>query len=319
MRIRELASGLQFPEGPVVLADGSIALVEIARGTLTRVTQAGEVSVLATLGGGPNGAALDADGHMVVCNNGGFSWHRDPDGFLRPTGQSSDYQGGYIERVNLSTGRSERMFDRFPNTRHDGPYELPLRGPNDIVMDAHGGFYFTDLGKTRAREVDRAGVYYARCDGSAITEVAYPTLTANGIGLSPDQRTVVFVESESARLWALDLESPGQPRRYGFPSPSGARWIAQPGGRIQRFDSLKVDALGNIIVATLLTGGLTTISPDGRDITFLPLPDQYTTNLCFGGPDMRTVYVTLSGYGRLIAIDDWPTPGLRLNHQPSLL
>lgn len=315
MRIREIATGLQFPEGPVAMPDGSIILVEIARGTLTRVSPEGKVSVVASLGNGPNGAALGPDGHMVVCNNGGFSWHRDPDGFLRPVQQAANYQGGYIERVNLNTGLSERMYERFPNTRHEGPATLGLRGPNDIVMDAHGGFYFTDLGKTRPREVDRAGVYYAKCDGSAISEVAYPTITANGIGLSPDQRTVYFAESESARLWALDLNGPGDVIKHGFPSSSGARWIAQPGGRLQRYDSLKVDALGNIVVATLLTGGLTTISADGQAISFLPLPDKYTTNLCFGGPNMTTVYVTLSGYGRLIAIDDWPTPGLRLNHQ----
>ena len=45
----------------------------------------------------------------------------------------------------------------------------------------------------------------------------------------------------------------------------------------------------------------------------MPLPDRFTTNLCFGGHDLRTAYVTLSGSGQLIAIDDWPVPGLELN------
>ena len=70
-----------------------------------------------------------------------------------------------------------------------------------------------------------------------------------------------------------------------------------------------------MLVATLLHGGITTIAPDGRLLGHLPLPDPYVTNLCFGGPDLRTLYVTLSNHGRLIAIDDWPVPGLRLNHQ----
>jgi gluconolactonase len=314
MKIREIARGLQFPEGPVLMPDGSIVLVEIARGTLSRVKMDGTVQVLANLGGGPNGVAIDAQGHAIVCNNGGFEWHRDADGFLRPVQQSADYQGGWIERVNINTGQAERLYTSFPNQRSDGPAQLGLRGPNDIVMDRFGGFYFTDLGKTRPREVDRAGVYYAKTDGSAIQEIAYPTVTANGVGLSPDQRTVYFVESESARLWALDLAAPGEVIKQGFPSSSGARWVAQPGQRLQRFDSLKVDALGNIVVATLLTGGLTTISADGRVIDFFPLPDRYTTNLCFGGPDLTTVYVTLSGYGVLLEITDWPVPGLRLNH-----
>ena len=76
-----------------------------------------------------------------------------------------------------------------------------------------------------------------------------------------------------------------------------------------------MDSQGNILVATLINGGITTISPDGKSVRHTPMPDMMTTNLCFGGSDMRTMYVTLSGSGKLIAIDDWPVPGLRLNYQ----
>jgi gluconolactonase len=72
MKIRELATGLLFPEGPVALDDGSVLLVEIARGTLSRVTTDGRVQVVADLGGGPNGAAIGPDGAVYICNNGGF-------------------------------------------------------------------------------------------------------------------------------------------------------------------------------------------------------------------------------------------------------
>ena len=88
---------------------------------------------------------------------------------------------------------------------------------------------------------------------------------------------------------------------------------ASPGGHYQRFDSMAVDARGNVLVATLLHGGITVIPPDGRGHRHVALPDRFTTNLCFGGPDMRTLFVTLSGSGRLIAIEDWPEPGLVLN------
>src|SRR3546814_2920883 len=75
MQTTELATGLQFPEGPIAMDDGSIVLVEIARGTLTRVSPDGSVTVVAELGGGPNGAALGPDGAVYVCNNGGcFTW-----------------------------------------------------------------------------------------------------------------------------------------------------------------------------------------------------------------------------------------------------
>jgi gluconolactonase len=74
--ITEIASGLRFPEGPVAMPDGSIVLVEIERQTLSRVRPNGEVSVIAELGGGPNGAAIGPDGRCYVCNHGGFEWRR---------------------------------------------------------------------------------------------------------------------------------------------------------------------------------------------------------------------------------------------------
>ncbi|KQP12297.1 SMP-30/gluconolactonase/LRE family protein [Pseudorhodoferax sp. Leaf267] len=304
MQIREIACGLQFPEGPVALADGSVLLVEIARGTLSRVTPDGRIHVVADLGGGPNGAAIGPDGAVYVCNNGGFAWTTEH-GNLRPNGQPDDYSGGRIERVDLATGRSERLYDQV-----DG---IGLRGPNDLVFDPQGGLYFTDLGKTRALDMDRGGLYYARADGSAIHTIARPVLTPNGIGLSPDGRSLYYAETEGARLWAFDITAPGQVRKDAWPSPHGGRMLAAaPGGHYQRFDSLAVDAFGNICVATLLHGGITVIAPDGRLLSHVRLPDLYTTNLCFGGPGLRTVYATLSGSGKLVAIDGWPVPGLPL-------
>ena len=95
---RIAARGLLFPEGPVVLADGSIALCEIARGTVSRVSPTGEVSVLANTGGGPNGMALGPDGALYVCNNGGMRWPEPQAGaWLRPLhGTPADYAGGSI-------------------------------------------------------------------------------------------------------------------------------------------------------------------------------------------------------------------------------
>ena len=176
--LKIVTTGLSFPEGPIAMADGSVILVEIRAQKLPRVAPDGTKSTVAEMPGGPNGAALGPDGHVYVCNNGGFSWMDDPKFGTRPTGQAADYSGGRIERVEIATGRVETLY-----TSCDGH---PLKGPNDLVFDAHGGFYFTDLGKTRHREIDRGGVYYAKADGSAIKQVAGPTLTANGCALSPD-------------------------------------------------------------------------------------------------------------------------------------
>ena len=308
MKIREMASGLQFPEGPVALDDGSVLVVEIARGTLSRVMPDGRVHVVADLGGGPNGAAIGPDGAVYVCNNGGFRWTTEADGCHRPIAQADDYSGGRIERVDLATGRFERLYDTVEGQ--------PLKGPNDIVFDTSGGFYFTDLGKVREREIDRGGVFWGRPDGSHAKVIARPVMTPNGIGLSPDGRTLYYAETEAARVWAFDIEAPGQVRKDGWPSPHGGRSIvAAPGGQYQRFDSLALDALGNVCVATLVKGGITIVSPDGALASHVPLPDRFTTNLCFGGRDRRTAYVTLSGSGRLVAIDDWPVPGLPLAYE----
>jgi len=303
---REVTTGLRFPEGPVAMPDGSVVLVEIEAARLTRVLPDGRKETVAQMTGGPNGAALGPDGKMYVCNNGGFAWHEDDTLGLRPIGQASDYSGGRIERVDLATGRVETLF-----TACEGH---PLRGPNDLVFDAHGGFYFTDLGKTRARDLDRGGVYYAKADGSAITQVAGPTLFANGCALSPDGKKLYFAETEQARVWEMDIPSPGKPVRDPWPSPHGGRLLYGAGMPYQRYDSMAVDAAGNVCVATLVHGGITLIPADGRGARHIPLPDIYTTNICFGGPGLRTAFATLSGAGKLVAFE-WEGPGLRLNSQ----
>ena len=298
---RIVATGLGFPEGPVWMRDGSVVFVEIARGTVSRMDPAGTLSVIAAQGGGPNGLAVGPDGALYCCNNGGFTFVDDGT-ILRAGLQPDDYSGGRIERIDPATGAVSVLY-----TECEG---RPLRGPNDLVFDVHGGFYFTDLGKNRARERDHGGVYYALADGSRIVEIAYPVLTPNGIGLSPDGRTLYVAETETSRLWAFDIVEPGKVKRHPFPSPHGGRLVLGLPG-YQRFDSLAVEASGNVCVATLVTGAITVIAPEGRVVRQVILPDPMTTNICFGGADLRRAYVTLSGTGRLAALD-WPEPGLAL-------
>lgn len=303
-----IATGLRFPEGPVWMPDGSIVLVEIEARRLTRVGADGRVDTIAQMAGGPNGAALGPDGRFCIANNGGFAWAENEHGLFPSNFFPADYSGGRIERVDPATGAIEVLY-----TECNG---RALRGPNDLVLDVRGDFYFTDLGKRAEDRVERGAVYFARGDGSAIMPVAAPTFTANGCALSPDGRVLYYVETESARLWAVDLNEDGTTTHAPFPSPNGARFVAQCGGAFQRFDSIAVDAEGNVCVATLMNGGITIISPDAASVRHLPLPDPMVTNLCFGGPDLGTAYVTLSASGRLIRFD-WKravgTVGLKLN------
>jgi len=305
LELREIATGLSFPEGPVAMPDGSVLVVEIARRCVTRVRPDGGKEIVATPGGGPNGLAIGPDGACYVCNNGGFEFTRDEGYGIRPAREAWDYSGGRIERIDLSSGAVEVLYR--------GTLHAALRGPNDIVFDRHGGFYFTDLGKVRDRDWDRGAVFYARADGSLIREVAFPMVMPNGIGLSPEGDVLYVAETEAARLWAWPILEPGVLGKEPWPSPHGGRLVAQPGGAYQRFDSLALEANGNVCVATLIHGGITVISPDGSSIEHVPMPDLFTTNICFGGPDLRTAYITLSNSGRLVACD-WPRPGLALNY-----
>lgn len=306
MALRELASGLQFPEGPVALADGSVLVVEIARGTLTRISPDGKVSVVATPGGGPNGAAIGPDGKVYLCNNGGsFEWHR-VGGLLIPGPTPPSWEGGRIERVDLATGRVEVLYTECDGRR--------LRGPNDLVFDAHGGLWFTDHGTTRERERDRTGVFYAKADGSSIREVIFPLDAPNGIGLSPAGDRVYVAETHTGRVWAWEVPAPGQVKRAEtLGGPHGGTLLAGLPG-YQLLDSLAVEGNGNVCVATLVNGGITVIPPDGSRTEHVAMPDPLTTNICFGGRDLRTAYLTLSGTGRLVATE-WPRPGLRLAYE----
>jgi gluconolactonase len=302
--MRIIAQDLKFPEGPICLPDGSLLAVEVRGQNLTRIGTDGRLEVVAHLGGGPNGAALGPDGKCYVCNNGGFEW-ASHDGVVRPSGVPDAYQGGWIERVDLSSGQVERVYEAVGGER--------LLGPNDIVFDAHGGMWFTDMGKRRARSVDLGGVCYAKADGSLIEEVIRPLITPNGISLSPDGKTLYVAETDAARIWAWDLAAPGKLARAPFPSPNGGRMLyASP--FFTKFDSMGVEANGNLCVASFMKAGITVISPQGELVEFVPIEqDWFVTNICFGGPDMRSAYVTLSGAGQLIELP-WARPGLALNY-----
>jgi gluconolactonase len=213
------------------------------------------------------------------------------------------HSGGRIERVDLATGDVKVLY-----TECDGH---PLVGPNDIVFDAEGGMWFTDHGRHREREKVLGGVYYAQPDGRAITEVIYPLDAPNGIGLSPDGTRLYVAETHTGRLHAWNVTGTGN-LDTGSPlgGAGGEVLCGLPG--MQLFDSLGVDGDGNVVVATLVTGALSVISPSGELLDQVVLGDPMVTNVCWGGDDLRTAYATLSASGRLVSFE-WPRPGLRLN------
>lgn len=295
MGVRELARGLRFPEGPVAMHDGSVLVVEIAAGRLSRVLPDGRVETVAQLGGGPNGAALGPDGRCYVCNNGGFAWS-ERDGLLSPCGTAPDYIGGRIEVVDLRTGAATVLYGPV------GP-KGRLNGPNDLAFDAHGGFWFTDHGHTHRDSRDRGALYYARADGSSIERVVFPLEMPNGVALSPDGSELYVAETVTARLWAFRLTGPGRL------DASSRNLLGNPGrlvlgrGGFHLFDSIAVDAAGRIHVATI-PGEITVVEPDGTLVRTIEIPGEtLVTNLCFDSENPNVAYVTLSSTGRLVAVD----------------
>ena len=296
----EITTGLQFPEGPVAMPDGSVILTEMFASRLTRVAPDGTKTTVAEINGSPNGLAVGPDGALYLCNNGNAFTPLNAGGLMYPGPfDESRYIGGRIQRVDIATGTVTDLYT------HCG--ETQLRAPNDIVFDKQGGFYFTDHGTRTERSADRTGIYYAKPDGSFIEEVAFPTDGPNGIGLSPDENTLYWAETHTGRVYQRAITSPGKLA----PPDASTVLCGLPG--YQLLDSLAVDGDGNVCVATIVNGGITVISPQGEVLQHIAVDDRITTNICFGGPDYQTAYITASTTGRLLAMK-WPYKGLKLNY-----
>ena len=290
--VRVVAEGLSFPEGPVAMSDGSVILVEITGGRVTRVAPDGGKTLVAEVGGGPNGAAIGPDGALYVCNNGGITQAK-----VTPC----------IQRVDLASGEFRNLY-----TACEGE---PLSSPNDLVFDEVGHFWFTDF--------QGGAIYYAAPDGSRIEKAVKGIANPNGVGLSPDGRTLYWAQTHTRQVCLRRLSAPGQV----VPSPGydirslifrealdpDVLLAGLPGA--QELDSLAIDSSGAVCVGTLIDSGVSVISADGGSVELFRLPkhleDGAVTNICFGGPDLRTAYITCSITGRLLACD-WPRPGLKL-------
>ena len=300
MDIHLVTDGLEFPEGPVAMADGSIILTEIKRGVLTRVAPDGTKSVFAETGGGPNGAAVGPDDAIYVTNNGGaFQW-LDMQGLTIPGPTPASHVGGSIQRIDLATGAITTVYDSCDGKR--------LVGPNDLVFDRTGGFWFTDHGCSTPDGRKFGALYYARPDGSLIVRARDHFVSPNGVGLSPDESVVYMADTNLGRLWAFDIASPGELKPAEAFAPG--RVVCNLQG-YQLLDSLAVEAGGKVCVATIINGGITAFDPDGSTEHFA-FPDLVTTNICFGGADMRDAWITCSSTGKLFKCR-WPRPGLNLN------
>jgi gluconolactonase len=281
---RVIAEGLVFPEGPAFDRAGKLYAVELRAGRVSRIAPGGRPEVFALTGGSPNGAAFGPDGALYVCNAG----ERDAQ-TGRPDGRS-----GRLERITPE-GKVEVI------GRADD--KGPMHSPNDLVFDAHGGFYYTDpawggvVGQWTPGHVG-----YRSRDGKLRrlhTGFSFP----NGIGITPDGNTLVVAESIGGRLHAFEIRETGvlgPPREY---SALGSDVVP---------DGFAFDSAGFALVAGHGNGKLFVVPPQGgAPVGTLAFEDPGVTNVCFGGADLRTLFVTEAGLGRIVALD-WERPGLVL-------
>ena len=331
MEMRFVADGLDFPGGPLALAGGDLLVAEARAGRLVRIGPDGRKTIFAEAGGAPTAAAFGPDDAVYVCNNGAPRIAREqlPDGrtaYRPPHPGEVRGIGGQIQRVTLD-GKVSSV-----HRECDG---RALMAPTGLVFDRSGHFYFSDMGhhegpvrdpgvSTESKHLsvlrmagaiarNAAGsVYYASPDGRTIREVLHPLASPSGVALSPDETTLYVGEAGTGRLWAFEVTGPG---KLGKRRCLGV----VPGRRPLNFswcEGLAVDAEADVLTATVVNGGVTTFSSQGRQIEHVSTGDPFTTSMCFGGSDRRTLFVTLAGSGRLVAYDAWPTRGHQLNFAP---
>ncbi|MEX0664205.1 MAG: SMP-30/gluconolactonase/LRE family protein [Acidimicrobiia bacterium] len=283
--LQVVATGIRFAEGPTWCSDGTLVCTSVANGAVVRVHVAtGVVEPVAMTGGGANAVIAASDGGFVVTQNGGIDYST--------TGLRLDPMPEYqpitpgIQRVDPQGEVSYLLDEGF-------------LAPNDLVVDEHGTLWFTDPPHYPPPSEPAGRVHTLAADGT--TRIAFDGFAyCNGIALEPDGTPVV-------------VEGMGLQRLL----PDGGReWVVEQVGE-RTGDGFCVDANGRFYVAVTIDHGLRVFEADGTEVDFLEIPGRgLTTNCCFGGDDLRTLYAVDGMPGQVVAWEGMPTPGLPQHEWP---
>lgn len=251
----KLHGGFQFTEGPAADREGNVYFSDIPAEKILKVDTAGKLSVFRDKSNNTNGTMFNAAGELVGCEMQGQLTAMDAAGKVVRT-VAGKYEG-----------------NRF-------------NAPNDLVIDAAGGTYFTDPHFRAPTPLPQGvtAVYYAAADGK-VTRMIDDLKAPNGVILSPDEQTLYVIPSMQAEMMAYPVLSPGKLGKgrvfCTLRQPAGA---SGKGG-----DGLTVDVKGNLYITSAL--GLQVYSPAGELLGIIKLPEQ-PANCTFGGADRKTLYVT---------------------------
>lgn len=270
----EIATTVAFTEGPAADREGNVYFTDLINQRIMKLGTDGMLSVYRENSNVANGLLIDAQGRLIACE--GQTFER-PGVKLRGKPR--------VTRTDLKTGKMEILADSYEGQ--------PFSGPNDVSIDSKGRLYFTDLAGAAVYRIDTSGKL-ARI--LAVPDIQRP----NGIQVSPDDRTLYLIESNQAQggsrlIRSYDLQPDGSIRNmrvhYNFAPGRGA-------------DGMSIDTQGNLYASagmnqsrgtseTLDTRtGVYVISPEGKLLKFIPIPEDFITNNAFGGADMKTLYVT---------------------------
>ena len=270
----EIATTVAFTEGPVVDRDGNVYFTELVFQRIMKLTPKGVLTVFRERSNNANGMLIDPEGRLIACE-----------------GAESQRMGvlqtfkAQVTRTDLKTGKIEVLADNYQGK--------PFVGPNDVTIDSKGRLYFTDL--------TGGAVYRLDAPGKIVRILSTPEIQRpNGIQISPDDSTLYLIEANGAQggarmIRAYDL------RPDGTVTNMRVHYNFSPG---RSADGMSIDSQGNLYASagmgqlrgtseTLDTKtGVYIISPKGALMKFIPIPEDYITNNAFGGPDMKTLYVT---------------------------
>ena len=270
----EIATTVAFTEGPVADRDGNVYFTELVFQRIMKLTPQGVLSVFRERSNNANGMLIDPEGRLIACEGAASQRMGVPQTF-KPQ----------VTRTDLRTGKVEVLADNYQGK--------PFVGPNDVTIDSKGRLYFTDLTGGAVYRLDARG-QLARI--LATPEIQRP----NGIQISPDDKTLYLIEANGAQggarmIRAFDL------RPDGTVTNMRVHYNFYPG---RSADGMSIDSQGNLYASagmgqlrgtseTLDTKtGIYVISPRGALLKFIPIAEDYITNNAFGGPDMKTLYVT---------------------------
>ena len=270
----EIATTVAFTEGPTVDRAGNVYFTEIINQRIMKLGADGVLSTYREKSNAANGLLLDPQGRLIACEGGLFE---------RP---GVKVQGTpRVTRTDLQTGKIDVIASAYEGK--------PFQAPNDITIDSKGRLYFTDLAGVAVYRIDTSGAV-ARI--LAAPDVQRP----NGIQVSPDDTKLYLIEANQAQgaarlIRAYDLQPDGTVRNMRV------HYDFSPG---RSADGMSIDTQGNLYASagmnqlrgsseTLDTKtGVYVISPQGKLLKFIPIPEDFITNNAFGGPDMKTLYVT---------------------------